>query len=84
MEYFFFAILLYFVLRATGNLLQLLEGDGPSPASDEQSSETGKRGHRWEGPSPRQQTGTARKEPTFWDEDIEDATWRDLDEGHNR
>jgi hypothetical protein len=81
MEYLFFAILLYFILRIAGNLLRLLEGDGASPSPDEQAPETATPEHRWKGPSPRQETGAAREEPTFWGEDIEEATWRDLDRG---
>lgn len=85
MEYLFFAILLYFVLRTAGNLLRLLEGEDSTPSPDEQGRQSATpRQHQWKGPSPRQETGTAREEPTFWDEDIEDATWRDLDGGRNR
>ncbi|MFB6286230.1 MAG: hypothetical protein ABEK03_06605 [Candidatus Bipolaricaulia bacterium] len=82
MEYLFLAILLYFILRTIGNLVRLLGAD-PTPSRDEQTHESTAGGTEWEGPSPRQQTGTARDEPTFWGEDIEDATWRDLDSGRN-
>lgn len=79
MEYIALAIILYFILRTVGNLVRLLggENEGPSRQRDRQGRPS--RQHGWQGPSPRQQTGTARNEPTFWDEDIEDATWRDLE-----
>jgi hypothetical protein len=33
----------------------------------------------WGGPSPRRQTEGLSDHPTFWGEDVEDATWHDLD-----
>jgi hypothetical protein len=84
MEYLFLAVILYFILRTTGTLVRLLRGEEGSPSQEGATREQSSRRHGWEGPSPRQQTGTARDEPTFWGEDIEDATWRDLDGGRNQ
>jgi hypothetical protein len=78
MEYLFLAIILYFILRTAGNLVRLLGGGEDSGPQDGQMHESPARRNGWEGPSPRQETGSARDEPTFWGEDIEDATWRDL------
>ena len=84
MEYLFLAVILYFILRTAGNLVRLLGGAGPTSTEDQQVHESTGRRNGWEGPSPRQQTGTARDEPTYWGEDIEDARWRDLDDGRSR
>ena len=78
MEYLFLVIILYFILRAAGNLVRLLGGEGESEVQNTQRHDSPARRSGWEGPSPRQQTGSVRDEPTFWGEDIEDATWRDL------
>jgi len=83
MEYLILAIILYFILRTTGNLVRLLRG-GDASQEELGGDSSSSRRNGWEGPSPRQQTGTARDEPTFWGEDIEDATWRDLEEGRNQ
>lgn len=84
MEYLFLAIILYFILQAVGNLVRLLRGKEGASSQGGATREQSSRRHGWEGPSPRQQTGTARGEPTFWGEDIEDATWRDLEGGRNQ
>ncbi len=81
MEHLFLALILYFVLRTAGNLVRLLGGEDAAGSQGAQSHDASARRNGWEGPSPRQQTGTVRDEPTFWDKDIEDATWRDLDGG---
>lgn len=81
MEYLFLAIILYFIVRTTGNLVRLLARSGASETQDEQREGASRRGHGWEGPSPRRETGTVRDEPTFWGEDIEDATWHEVEEG---
>lgn len=83
MEYLFLAVILYFVLRTAGNLVRLLGGDAAS-SQEESSHKSAPRRNGWQGPSPRQQTGTARDEPTFWGQNIEDATWRELDGNTNR
>ena len=81
MEYLLLAIVLYFILRTTGNLVRLLGGRGEATGSQkEQVRDSSPRRDGWQGPSPRQQTGSARNDPTFWGEDIEDATWRDLED----
>ncbi len=82
MEYLILAIILYFILRTAGNLVRLLRGDDGS--QEELGGDSSPPRNGWEGPSPRQQTGTARDEPTFWGKDIEDATWRDLKGGRNQ
>ena len=78
MEYLVLATILYVILRTSGNLVRLMGGDeGPSP-QDGQVRGGSSREARWEGPSPRERTGTARDEPTFWGKDVEDANWQDL------
>ena len=84
MEYLFLAAILYFILRTTGNLVRLLGGERASESQGARRRDSSARRSGWEGPSPRQQTGTGRDEPTFWGEDIEDATWRDLGGERNR
>lgn len=86
MEYLVVAAILYFVLRTGANLVRLLAGEEGEDGSTTQGQARpgSSRRQRWEGPSPRQQTGAARDEPTFWGEDIEDATWYDVDEGSTR
>jgi hypothetical protein len=78
MEYLALAVILYFILRTMGNLVRLLGGSNDAASGRDARSEAPPQREGWEGPSPRQQTGAAREEPTFWGEDIEDATWRDL------
>ena len=81
MEYLALFVILYFILRTTGNLVQLLRGTESSTAPSDEGRESAARRNGWEGQSPRQQTGAARDEPTFWGDDVEDATWHDLEEG---
>lgn len=81
MEYFVVALILYVVLRTVANLVRLLQGEtGASENPPEQERGRASRRQKWGGPSPRQQTGTAQGDPTFWGKDIEDATWHDLDD----
>jgi len=72
MEYLVIAVILYFILQTAGNLVLLFRGDTeatrPTPSPD----------HNWQGPSPREQMENGRPSPTFWGDDIEDATYRDL------
>lgn len=75
MEYLALAIIFYFILRTVGNLVGLLQGDKSRSASHGNRHPQ----HEWQGPSPHEHTGTAWDEPTFWGEDIEDATWRDVE-----
>jgi len=75
MEYLLFAVLLYFILRTTGNLVSVLRGDG----RDESTSPSPSR-RDWKGPSPRDQTGRLRAQSSFWGKNIEDARWRDLND----
>lgn len=81
MEYLFLAIILYFILRTTGNLVRLLRGGDVSGTQGAQMRDSSAQRNGWEGPSPRRETGTSRDEPTFWGEDIEDATWHEVEEG---
>jgi hypothetical protein len=76
MEYLITAVILYFVLQTAGNLVYILRGGGAKPSSGESASPP----DGWGGPSPRQHTEGITNHPTFWGEDIEDATWRDLKE----
>jgi hypothetical protein len=84
MEYLALAVILYFILRTMGNLVRLLGGrdSGTSREESRGASAEAPSGtalpEGWGGPSPREETGAARNEPTFWDEDVEEATWRDL------
>jgi hypothetical protein len=81
MEYLALAVIFYFILRTMGNLVRLLGGREGSPSEDEPTEESTSRPSGWKGPSPREQTGTAREEPTFWGEDIEEARWREIEDG---
>jgi hypothetical protein len=75
MEYLIFAVILYFILQTAGNLVYILRGR----AGDEASSDARSMPDGWGGPSPRRQTEGLSDHPTFWGEDVEDATWHDLD-----
>jgi hypothetical protein len=75
MEYLIFAVILYFVLQTAGNLVFVLRGGGEDGV---ESSSAAAPSHEWEGPSPRKRMEGISDHPTFWGEDIEDATWRDL------
>lgn len=76
MEYLIFAVILYFILQTAGNLVYILRG-GSGGVSE---SDTGSMPDGWGGPSPRRQTEGMIDHPTFWGEDVDDATWRDLDD----
>lgn len=80
MEYLLIAVILYFILRTAGNLVGLLTGAEAGSSGEVRTGQTDS-SEKWEGPSPRQHTGAAREKPTFWGEDIEDATWYEVDEG---
>jgi hypothetical protein len=80
MEYLVLAIVFYFVLRTMGNLVRLLGGNEDAPSGVE-ASDAASRPNGWNGPSPREETGAAQNEPTFWGRDVEEATWRDLEDG---
>jgi hypothetical protein len=75
MEYLVFAVILYFVLQTAGNLVFILRGGGADPSSDGAPAAPD---HDWQGPSPREQMEGLTDHPTFWGEDVEEATWRDL------
>jgi hypothetical protein len=76
MEYLVLAVILYFVLQTAGNLVYILRGGGTSPSSDAPTGPA----HDWKGPSPREETDGISTHPTFWANDIEDATWTDIRE----
>lgn len=80
MEYFVVAVILYFILRTAGNLVGLLRGRDGSSGEQNRVGPGTSPGERWEGPSPRKETGAARDEPTYWGKDIEDATWYDVED----
>lgn len=73
MEYLVFAVILYFILQTAGNLVYILRGGAKTPSSAIAD-------HDWKGPSPRQEMGGGTDHPTFWGEDVEEATWRDIDD----
>lgn len=75
MEYLIFAVILYFVLQTAGNLVFVLRGGGEDGSASPSAAAPS---HEWEGPSPRKHMEGISDHPTFWGEDIEDATWRDL------
>jgi hypothetical protein len=79
MEYLFAAVILYFVLQAASNIVLMIRGgrDGPGIRQNGQAAEPPS--HDWRGPSPREQTGTRRSHPTFWN-DVEEATWTEASE----
>ena len=81
MEYLVFGIILYLILRTSGNLVRLMGGGEGSSSQKGPGHESPSRQTEWKGPSPRQRTGTERDEPTFWGKDIEDANWQDLSGG---
>lgn len=74
MEYLIFAIILYFILQTVGNLVYILRGGA------ERSSSNSVPSHDWKGPSPREEMEGMTNHPTFWGEDIDDATWHDIRE----
>lgn len=69
MEYLLIAVILYFIVQVTGNLVHLLRGSGSDSGSSGPSS-TRRRSQA--------QDESTRADPRFWGEDIEDATWHDL------
>lgn len=75
MEYLVIAVILYFILQTTGNLVYILRG-GAEQAEPQTPPPT----HNWEGPSPRQEMEGIPDRPTFWGQDIDDATWRDVED----
>lgn len=81
MEYLFFAVILYFILQTAGNVVYIMRGGGARNGDPQSTStEASPPSHNWKGPSPRRHTEGFTNHPTFWDEDVEDATWRDLPE----
>jgi hypothetical protein len=77
MEYLIFAVILYFILQTAGNLVYILRGG----AGDGSGTEARSMPEGWGGPSPRKHTEGFTDHPTFWSDNVEDATWRDLKDG---
>jgi hypothetical protein len=75
MEYLVFAVILYFILQTAGNLVYILRGGAETVQTEQTSSSPA---HGWEGPSPRRQMEGMTDHPTFWGEDVDEATWQDL------
>jgi len=75
MEYLIAAVILYFILQTAGNLVLILRGGGNVSSTQESPTPPA---HGWKGPSPRQQMEGMTDHPTFWGEDVEEATWQDL------
>ncbi len=76
MEYLIIAVILYFILQTAGNLVYILRGRRTTSQQPPSSTNL----HGWEGPSPRRETEGFPDHPTFWGEDVEDATWHDIDD----
>jgi len=76
MEYLIFAVILYFILQTAGNLVYILRGGANTSHPQSSSSPL----HQWEGPSPRRHMEGMTDHPTFWGEDVEDATWHDIED----
>lgn len=76
MEYLVFAVILYFILQTAGNLVYVLRGGDTSAQSEPASPPV----HDWQGPSPRREMEGLTNHPTFWGEDVEEATWQEIDE----
>lgn len=74
-EVLIFAVILYFILQTGGNLVYIIRGGGETTSSEAPSPSTD-----WKGPSPRREMEGMTDHPTFWGEDVEDATWTDLTE----
>ena len=90
MEYLVIAVILYFIVQVGGNLVHLLRGQGPGAAGETDASGRApsqgdsRQGHssqeqQWAGPSPRAHATDRSADPRFWGDDIEEATWRDVD-----
>jgi hypothetical protein len=77
MEYLVFAVILYFILQTAGNLVYILRGSGRSSETETGGAPPA---HDWQGPSPRREMEGFPDHPTFWGEDVEEATWHDIDE----
>lgn len=75
MEYLIIAVILYFILQTIGNLVYIIRGGAQIESEASMGSS-----HPWKGPSPRNETEGFSDHPTFWGEDVEDATWREIDE----
>jgi hypothetical protein len=69
MEYIFFAVIFYFIMQATSNLVMIMRGKQAVVEED--------RSHGWSGPSPRQYTGSERGSVRYWN-DVEEARWKDV------
>jgi hypothetical protein len=76
MEYLIAAIIVYFILQTAGNLVYILRGGG----GQRESSASSAPGHNWKGPSPRKHMEGVTDHPTFWGQDIEEASWHDVGE----
>ncbi|PEN13753.1 hypothetical protein CRI94_06680 [Longibacter salinarum] len=70
MEYIFFAVIFYFIMQAASNLVVIMRGQHGTPIEEDRS-------HGWQGPSPRQYTGSERGSVRYWD-DVRDAQWKDV------
>lgn len=75
MEYLVSAVIIYFILQTAGNLVYILRGGG-----ERRESSPADPTHNWKGPSPREHMEGIPNHPAFWGEDIEEASWRDVQE----
>lgn len=76
MEYLVFAVILYFILQAAGNLVYFLRGGAETSEPQEEPPPI----EDWEGPSPRREMEGMSDHPTFWGKDVDDATWKEINE----
>jgi hypothetical protein len=79
MEYLCAAVILYFVLQAASNIVLMIRGGREGPGIRQNGRAAEPPSHDWQGPSPREHTGTRRSHPTFWN-DVEEATWTEASE----
>lgn len=75
-KYLIFAVLFYFIIKASKNLVRAVRGELDAPAS--RSHVDTSRPSGWNASSQQRKTSTRTQRSDLWEEDIEDATWEDL------
>lgn len=78
LKYLLVAILFYFIVKTSGNLMRALRGDLDQPPTNQRVGPTASGDHHRtsSGWSTNGQRTSSRQ--AGWDDDIEDATWEDL------
>ena len=79
MEYLVVGVILYFILQTAGNLVYILRGGGGQGGRQGGASSSAP-AHNWKGPSPRNHMEGITDHPTFWGENVEEASWQDVRE----